>query len=290
MAEVWVKWHVRYFDDPKVRAAGKDGAWLYAAALLYAKDQLTDGFIPKDQVPVLAAQAWAQPRGAKALVREGLWLEVDGGYQVARWGEWHQPAEAVEKERLAKASGAAVTNHQRWHVARKVVEPTCRLCVSDPPSDTNQSQKRSLERSDQRSGGRSLPGRQSTENRENYSSRELSSQTPGSDDDSEDPRIGEALAIVAQRRAPDRPARYRARVAANLRSEEALDVDAARLCADHPDAPASLIAAALAGDDARNLAHFRRRTSSDPPPERNPAAAAAAVADLRARLTRKETA
>ncbi len=108
----------------------------------------------------------------------------------------------------------------------------------------------------------------------------------------EDPRVAHALTLVASRRAQGRPptSRYVQRITEKLRTEEALDVDAARLCADYPDAPADLIAAALAGEDARNLAHFRRRTSSDPPPERNPAAAAAAVADLRARLTCKETA
>lgn len=280
MADLWVKWDVDFFDDPKIRAAGKDGAWLFAAALLYAKKQLTDGYIPEGQVPVLAAQSWAHPRGAKALVREGLWIEVEGGYQIARWGEWHQPAEVVEQAREAKASGAAITNHQRWHVARGLVEPTCRLCTGDPQ---NRSDKRSLERSDQRSEGRSLevslPGRQSTEYRDLSSSRELSSQTVGSDDDSEDPRIGQALAHVAAMRAPGKAPAYLRKVAANLRAEEALDVDAARLCADYPDAPADLIAAALAGEDARNLAHFRRTTDNPPPADK--AAALAHVRQLR---------
>lgn len=249
----WVKLDAAFFADPKIAAVGRDGAWLFVAGLCYAQDQLTDGFIPSGRVAVLAAESHAKPAGAKRLVAEGLWLEVDGGYQIARWGEWYKPAEVVRQEQAARVKGADATNHQRWHVARGVVEESCRLCATDRSTD------RSSDPPDDRSSDRSpvAPRSPQSHTDTSTSSRSLSSETPGSDDDSEDPRIGVALALVAERRAPNKSPAYRRKVAANLRAEESLDVDAARLCAEYPDAPASLLAAALAGDDARNLAMYR---------------------------------
>lgn len=101
-------------------------------------------------------------------------------------------------------------------------------------------------------------------------------------DDEEDPRIGEALALVAHRRAPGKSPSYLARIVENLRAEANADVDAARLCAEYPDAPASLIAASLAGDDSRNLAMYRKTDTSAPPAD--PASNVTAVAKIRTRL------
>ena len=83
--------------------------------------------------------------------------------------------------------------------------------------------------------------------------------------DDEDPRIGQVLDLIADRRCREHGktgnGRYRARVLANLRSEEALDTSAALLLQEFPEAPADMIAASLLGEDCRNLAHYRKAAS-----------------------------
>lgn len=68
----------RFHSDPKVHAAGNDGAGVYARALSYCADYSTDGFIP---------QAWAseiaKPALRKKISASRLWLEVAAGQTFA---------------------------------------------------------------------------------------------------------------------------------------------------------------------------------------------------------------
>lgn len=99
MSELWAPLSTRFYRDPRVRAAGRDAALLFTAGLGYCTEHLTDGFIPTDAVPVLAAESWSKPAAARKLVEHGLWRVVDGGWQVAGWGSWNRTREEIEEKR-----------------------------------------------------------------------------------------------------------------------------------------------------------------------------------------------
>lgn len=87
----WVKFDDGYMMHPKVLRAGRDGRDLHQACIFYAARELTDGFIPAEAVPIIAAVAGI-PDPAEALERclnatggrsgKGLIEPADGGYVV----------------------------------------------------------------------------------------------------------------------------------------------------------------------------------------------------------------
>lgn len=70
----WVSLDDRFHANPKVVGAGNAAAGVYARALSYCGDYLTDGFVPR---------GWALEAGGAHLCRKltehGLWVEVSGG-------------------------------------------------------------------------------------------------------------------------------------------------------------------------------------------------------------------
>lgn len=246
----WTPLAVDFFEDPQVCQVGRDAALLYLAGLCYAQEHLTDGFIPDGAVRILAAKGWSKPTAARKLVDAGMWQPADGGYRVRAWSEWNKPADQVRKAREARQEGGMRGAHNRWHQNGRS-DPACRWCTDSPTHGSTYNEPTSPGVAH---GYPPSPSPSSLSSSGN--SREA---TPSSDDnDREDPRIREALGIIADRRIPPgKSSGYRRTVLANLRCEDALDVDAARLCARYPTAPASLIAASLLGEDARNLQHYR---------------------------------
>lgn len=63
-----------FHASPKVIRAGLDGTGLYARALSYCADQLTDGFVIYEWAAELA-----RPTVRKKVTAAGLWIEVVGG-------------------------------------------------------------------------------------------------------------------------------------------------------------------------------------------------------------------
>jgi len=66
----------------KAVKAGNAAIGLWTRAGSWCSQQLTDGHVPADMVPVLGTVAQA-----RRLVRAGLWEEVEGGYQFHGWTE-----------------------------------------------------------------------------------------------------------------------------------------------------------------------------------------------------------
>lgn len=105
--------NVHLDDDPKIIRAGEKAQMLYEWGLRFAKKAAMDGFIDAAQLRRFP-YAGVKARTA-ALVREGLWLETEGGYIVAAWGKWNEPA-AKSMERSLRAHDAGVLgNHRRHH-------------------------------------------------------------------------------------------------------------------------------------------------------------------------------
>ena len=88
VSEIYIKLVVGFPNDPKVRALGRFGAPdaglardLYVQMALHCKDNLTDGFVPVEQVGLLVYPLDAEHGNqlAKQLASVGLIKEVSNG-------------------------------------------------------------------------------------------------------------------------------------------------------------------------------------------------------------------
>jgi hypothetical protein len=120
----WVRLDDNFPDHPKVDGLSDPAFRLYVTALCHAGRLLTDGFVGSSRVSRLL------PRFKRSyvdeLVEAGLWDVVEGGWQIHDFLDRNPSAAKVKAEREAAA--------ERMRVAR---------------------QKRSAERSPERSRGRS---------------------------------------------------------------------------------------------------------------------------------------
>lgn len=103
----WVKVDDRFPQNPKVLAAGKAAAWAYLCGLCYASQHLTDGHLPDKATP-----AFAGKRDVERLVRAGLWIPVEGGYQIHDYLE-HQPSREQHERKLE----ANRERQRKWYEA-----------------------------------------------------------------------------------------------------------------------------------------------------------------------------
>lgn len=99
----WSKLFASLPDNPRVQAAESDGAggWLLLESFCYCTSAESGGFIPKTQVPRFGGQRLRQR--VASLVRERLWIEVDGGYLLDPeiWNEDRNLSDSAEKKRQA---------------------------------------------------------------------------------------------------------------------------------------------------------------------------------------------
>jgi hypothetical protein len=104
----WVRIDEEFPDHPKVVGAGPLGIAMQVAALCYCNRHLTDGFVPRSTARRLID---LDGLGVKpddviaALLAVGMWVRVDGGYQIHNYDHYQPTREQVlaERERNAKA-------------------------------------------------------------------------------------------------------------------------------------------------------------------------------------------
>lgn len=77
----WVKLDDQFPDHPKALACTAEAMWLHICGLCWCARHLTDGHIPRNAVPRLAVVKKPYDCAAE-LVAAGIWLEVDGGFEV----------------------------------------------------------------------------------------------------------------------------------------------------------------------------------------------------------------
>ena len=94
----WIKLDDSFPNHPKIRKAGPEASWLYVAALCHSGQFLTDGFIDADMVPMLTSIK-ALKKAIESLVRNKLWIEVKGGYQINSFEDYQRTRGQVERER-----------------------------------------------------------------------------------------------------------------------------------------------------------------------------------------------
>lgn len=102
---VYIRLDTKALTNGKLLAVGPLGFALYVKGLLYSKEHMTDGFVPKSAVDLLAIGIKGVPKVIASLVTFGLWIECDGGWTVSpdRWAEYQQTAAQVAESREAAA-------------------------------------------------------------------------------------------------------------------------------------------------------------------------------------------
>lgn len=105
----WFKVDDNFALHPKVMRAGNEAIGLWVRAGSWAMQQLTDGFVPDDIVPILGTV-----KAAKRLVAVGLWLPVEGGYQFHEWVARNPSRSDLEAQREATRK-----RQQRWRESHR---------------------------------------------------------------------------------------------------------------------------------------------------------------------------
>lgn len=94
----WFKVDDTFAFHPKAVAAGNAALGLWVRAGSWSSQQLREGFVPHHMIPTMGTISQA-----KALVKAGLWAEVDGGYQFHQWTERNPSRDQIERDREAAA-------------------------------------------------------------------------------------------------------------------------------------------------------------------------------------------
>ena len=136
--ELYVQLSVNFPDNRKVRALNRFGREvraardLYVQMCLHCKDNRTDGFVPDEQIGLLVYPDTEKngKRDAGRLAEVDL-IEAPGGYVVTGWFERNPSREAIEQKSAAKARGARLANHRRWHVEHDSPDPACEWCQKE---------------------------------------------------------------------------------------------------------------------------------------------------------------
>lgn len=121
----WVKLSTNYYLDPAVMRAGEAAEVLFTRGLAYSGDHETDGFIPAQAVPSLTPTRGRQR--VTALVREGLWAAVEGGWSIPRFTEWQN-----SHARMQKARDGGRQRQQKWRARHNGVTNIVSDAVSTP--------------------------------------------------------------------------------------------------------------------------------------------------------------
>jgi hypothetical protein len=93
----WFRVDDTFATHPKAVAAGNAALGLWVRAGSWSGQQLTEGYIPSSVVLLLGGRRST----AEQLVRAGLWVKVEGGYQFHQWEQANPTRAQVEADREA---------------------------------------------------------------------------------------------------------------------------------------------------------------------------------------------
>jgi hypothetical protein len=149
--ELHLQLAVNFPRNRKVRALVRFGRHaralrdLYVQMCLHSKDNLSDGFIPDEEIGVLVYPDSVKngKRDAERLIEVGLIERGIGGYLITGWFDRNLSRQDVRDRSAAKARGARLANHRRWHVEFGNPDSRCEWCQSsDQTTDKNTDQMR----------------------------------------------------------------------------------------------------------------------------------------------------
>lgn len=156
--EIHIELAVNFAEDPKLRSLLRYGPDvrglrdLYVLMICYCKRNLTDGFVPAEEVGLMVyPDTWDNgQRDAKRLIEAGLLLEADGGYIVAAYIKRNRTKVEVLALLRDKAVGGSLGNHKRWHEAKGIEKSDCRHCHPELARTSDRTSDRSSDRSSDR--------------------------------------------------------------------------------------------------------------------------------------------
>ncbi len=128
----YIRLHDGMPDHPKVVSLSDRAFRLYVEAMCWCSRYLTDGIVPTAAMKKMGA--WS-PAAISELADARLMENGSpGGWAIHDYTE-HQRTSADVAEWRELRRGAGVTgNHERWHVARRIIDPSCELCAIDDAS------------------------------------------------------------------------------------------------------------------------------------------------------------
>lgn len=119
-------------DDPKIVAVGAVAEHAYIRIILRCKRHLTDGVIDRRVIGRWLEGIKGKPTDIMAaLTREGLVHEHADGWCIPTevWVRRNRTADQIEAVRSARRTAGGQGNHERWHVARGITDPSCEHCT-----------------------------------------------------------------------------------------------------------------------------------------------------------------
>ncbi len=134
----FAQFHDGFYRNPKVRSVDPSAAWMWAASIGYACENLTDGFIPRAALhDLVTLDAKPRLKLVDQLVGAGLWETCEGGWMIHDFLMWNPSKQAVIARREAnlarvqKHRGNAATHGDGNARVMRYNERTQR--ISNPP-------------------------------------------------------------------------------------------------------------------------------------------------------------
>lgn len=103
----WIKVFSSMPSHPKVLMAGDRASWLAICGLCYSNEHLTDGFIARHVLPVVAPGVKRPEALADRLVAVNLWHEIEGGWQIHDYSEVQRTSGSIREQRHKDAERKA---------------------------------------------------------------------------------------------------------------------------------------------------------------------------------------
>ncbi len=132
----WARLEDGFFTDPRVVGLSKDAKLFHLAALTYCARELTDGLVPVQSWPIIAAMAGVRSPGAlvPSLVSAGLWMQMEDGHQIHKFLEYNPTREHVLGERQAARERMANRRRSSGNVRANTARSSEEVRI--PPSPT----------------------------------------------------------------------------------------------------------------------------------------------------------
>lgn len=128
----YIRLHDGMPDHPKVVGLSDRAFRLYVESLCWCSRHLTDGVVPIAAMKRMGGwtPATVKELGEARLIERGETAD----WHIHDYTQHQRTADEVADFRESKRMAGATGNHERWHVARHIIDPSCELCVIDEPS------------------------------------------------------------------------------------------------------------------------------------------------------------